>query len=241
MQTLLLIRHGQASFHGPRYDVLSDLGREQGRRLGEHLASAHKPIEVLFSGPRARQRDTALAMRQAAGERGVTLPEPMVLDELDEYPALTLVKKGLPLLYDGDEEVRGWLGDVRLEAGLELASLGAIPHFDRVFRRLALAWMSARLTLDGVESFTDFKARVCRVLQRIADEADGRRAAVVTSGGPVAMAMQLALELSDEKAMRLAEVVANTGLTTLRRTSDEWIVTTFNALPHLDRSLVTYR
>lgn len=56
------------------------------------------------------------------------------------------------------------------------------------------------------------------------------------------MAMQLALDLADEKAMRLCEVVANTGLTTLRRAHDEWIVTTFNALPHLgDRSLITYR
>lgn len=242
MQTLLLIRHGQASFHGPRYDVLSDVGREQGRRLGQHLAGAHKPIEIVFTGPRARQRDTAEAMRLAAAELGTTLPEPIVLDELDEYPAITLLKRGLPLLYDGDEELRGWLGDVRLDASLESVSFGAIPNFDRVFRRVQLAWMSAQLALDDVESFSEFKARVCRVLPRIADEAGGRRAAVVTSGGPVAMAMQLALELNDEKAMRLSEVVANTGLTTLRRTRDEWIVTAFNALPHLnERSLITYR
>lgn len=244
MQKLLLIRHGQASFSGPQYDVLSDLGREQGRALGRYLASdTHKPIEVLFSGPRVRQRDTALAMCEAAKESGAVLPEAIVLDELDEYPAITLLKRGLPVLCDADEELRSWIG-----AGLDAvtvsttATFSTIPNFDRVFRRVQLAWMTSALELEGVESFSDFKARVCRALGQIADEAGGRRAAVVTSGGPVAMAMQLALELSDAKAMRVSEVVANTGLTWLGRTREEWLVTSFNSLPHLaGADLVTYR
>ncbi len=244
VQTLLLIRHGQASFHGPQYDVLSELGRDQGRHLGRYLVGQrHKPIEVVFTGPRRRQRDTAAAMREGAAGIGATLPDAVVVEELDEYPAIALLKRGLPVLCDGDDELRGWLGP--LASSLQqrdLPSFGAIPGFERVFRRVQRAWMTSALTLDGVETFADFKRRVCRVLARIAEEAAGRRAALVTSGGPVAMALQLALDLSDHKAMRMSEVVANTGLTSLRRTHDEWLVTSFNALPHLpERSLITYR
>lgn len=239
MQTLLLIRHGQASFHGPQYDVLSDKGHEQSRHLGQYLATmAHKPIEVVFTGPRARQRDTAATMAAAASVHGLTLPQATVLEELDEYPAISLLKRGLPVLCEDDDELRDWLGPAFAEA----TTFSSMPNFDRVFRRVQAAWMSSQLSLDGIETFADFQERVCRVLAYIAEEAGGRRAAVVTSGGPVAMAMQLALDLSDLKAMRVSEIVANTGLTWLRKSSDEWLVTSFNGLPHLtDPALITYR
>ena len=38
MSVLLLVRHGQASWGSADYDVLSDLGHEQSRLLGKHLA-----------------------------------------------------------------------------------------------------------------------------------------------------------------------------------------------------------
>ena len=40
MGQLLLVRHGQASFGAEDYDVLSETGWEQGRRLGAHLVRA---------------------------------------------------------------------------------------------------------------------------------------------------------------------------------------------------------
>ena len=70
---------------------------------------------------------------------------------------------------------------------------------------------------------------------------DGR-GIVVTSGGPVGMAMQLALGLTDEMAMRMTSVVANSAMTSLRRRDGGYLLTSFNALPHLrDPKLITFR
>jgi broad specificity phosphatase PhoE len=239
VSSVLLIRHGQASFNGPQYDVLSDTGRAQGRHLGRYLATrTDRPVEVVFTGSLARQRDTAAAMQEGAREAGSDLPTAELLEGLDEYPAITLLKRGLPMLCESDAELRAVVGDPLAQGG----GLAGIPQFDRVFRRVQLAWMTAELVLDDVESFADFRARVCGALSDIAERAGEGRAAVVTSGGPVGMAMQLALDLSDHKAMRVSEVVANTGLTSMKRAHGEWLVTSFNALPHLsDPALITYR
>ena len=51
------IRHGQASFGAEDYDVLSDHGEEQARRLGSSLASLSPDLVV--HGSLKRQRDTA--------------------------------------------------------------------------------------------------------------------------------------------------------------------------------------
>ena len=59
MSRLILVRHGQASWGASDYDVLSDLGRAQGRAVGAALAAAgHRPDRVV-TGSLRRQRDTA--------------------------------------------------------------------------------------------------------------------------------------------------------------------------------------
>lgn len=238
MATLLLIRHGQASFDGPVYDVLSHTGHEQGRRLGRWVAGEPRRFDAVFTGPLDRQRDTVRAMREGATAAGGVLPDEVVLDELREYPAIALLRQGLPVLCEEDVELREWVG----EASYEVDVLARIPDFERVFRRVQKAWMQGALRIDGIESFEAFKSRVQRGLERIAAEVDGRRALVVTSGGPVAIAMQLALELTDTKTMRLSEVIANSSHTWLRRREHEWMLLGFNGMPHLrEASLVTYR
>ena len=55
---LVLVRHGQASALSGDYDQLSELGREQSKRLGPWLARwARDPAHVLV-GPRRRHRET---------------------------------------------------------------------------------------------------------------------------------------------------------------------------------------
>src|SRR6478609_986561 len=57
MGVVILVRHGQASFGADDYDVLSETGWAQGRRLGEWLA---RPSSVVNGGMR-RHRETAEA------------------------------------------------------------------------------------------------------------------------------------------------------------------------------------
>lgn len=66
MPSILLVRHGQASFGAADYDALSDLGKEQARVLGAVLKD--RPFDVVVAGAMRRHAQTAEAF-------GVSNPE----------------------------------------------------------------------------------------------------------------------------------------------------------------------
>jgi broad specificity phosphatase PhoE len=72
-------------------------------------------------------------------------------------------------------------------------------------------------------------------------EGRGRRAAVVTSGGPISIAVRLGLGLAEEKTIRLSWVVANASVTELRWRGDELSLFGFNATHHMPPELITFR
>ena len=55
MTTILLARHGQASFGQENYDQLSKLGGMQAQMLGQHYASTQRRIDAIFTGSLVRQ------------------------------------------------------------------------------------------------------------------------------------------------------------------------------------------
>ena len=57
MSSILLVRHGQASWGAADYDVLSTLGEEQAVVVGEALAGLSP--DVIVHGAMSRQRRTA--------------------------------------------------------------------------------------------------------------------------------------------------------------------------------------
>ncbi|MCB1888841.1 MAG: histidine phosphatase family protein, partial [Rhodocyclaceae bacterium] len=59
MSVLTLVRHGQASFAGDRYDALSPRGIEQARALGAWWAERSAGWNTVLQGPRRRHIDTA--------------------------------------------------------------------------------------------------------------------------------------------------------------------------------------
>jgi broad specificity phosphatase PhoE len=75
----------------------------------------------------------------------------------------------------------------------------------------------------------------------MAAEGRGRRALVVTSGGPIAVAVRLALGLGDEVTLRLAWVVGNASTTELRWRGEEVSLFGFNHLHHLPPPQRSYR
>jgi len=143
---------------------------------------------------------------------GVPLPAPAVIAELDEYP------------------------------GHGIFAAAAAAGGERSFERMVQRWRTGELAADGLESFAAFVARVRRGLGHVmAAEGRGRRIAVVTSAGPVSVALQLALGIDDETTVRLHWVVANASITELRYRPGEVTLTAFNAVPHLPRALFTLR
>ena len=59
MTTILLARHGQASFGQENYDQLSELGSIQAQMLGQHYATTQRRIDAIFTGSLVRQQDSA--------------------------------------------------------------------------------------------------------------------------------------------------------------------------------------
>lgn len=78
MAEIILVRHGQANSHATdeeSYDRLSDLGREQARWLGAHLAATNPRFDRVITGTLTRQADTASAMGYDISDRDARLNE----------------------------------------------------------------------------------------------------------------------------------------------------------------------
>ena len=88
MSTLLVVRHGQASFGAADYDQLSELGYLQSERLGTHFSDHGRGIDAVYCGPAKRHRQTLEGLSRAPG---LTLPETNFVPDLAELPAFKLV------------------------------------------------------------------------------------------------------------------------------------------------------
>lgn len=238
MSTLLLIRHGQASLGAADYDVLSPLGEHQARRLGDHLAGMIGPPDVIVSGPRRRQRDTASLLVAAARARGAAFPDPTERAEFDEYPALAIMQQHLQRLAAEDAELT-----THVER-LTRAVQGSREHrsaFEGAFQRMMQHWHEERVSDPEIESSLAFQDRVRRGLVELLAPR-GRTVLVVSSAGPVGVGLGLGLDLDPWSALRASFVVHNSAITELRSRGGAPMLTVFNALPHLhDPAEITLR
>jgi broad specificity phosphatase PhoE len=231
LSSLFLIRHGQASFGAAEYDVLSARGAEQSRALGRQLAAAGTRVDAVYVGPRRRHVDTAHHLRAAAAEAGAPLPEPTTMAELDEFPAIEMLRLWLPRLAAGDPE---------LAAALASGNPGraALAALDKLTR----AWAAGTLEVGELESFAAFAERVGRGLRAIMQaEGRGRQVLVVTSGGPISIAVRTCLDLGDEATMRIALALANASTTEIKWRGDETTLFAFNHVHYLPGDLMTFR
>jgi broad specificity phosphatase PhoE len=219
----LFIRHGKASAMSGDYDRLSPPGVEQSERLGEWLAEQRLVVSAVFLGPRKRHAQTHEAVTRVLSARGLALPEPTVLQDLDEHQGISLVFKLLPSLASEDETLR---------AVVESTGRGESPSPDDMlvaFKRITRRWVRGEIGHDEVESWASFRERIARAMARIAELGRGK----------TALAESLGVR-NEEKVMELSWSLYNGSITELDFTGDRWGVRTFNATPHLrDKRLVT--
>lgn len=237
MSSLLLVRHGQASAHAADYDVLSELGARQASLTGRALAKWVDRVDAVYRGPRRRHRDTLAHLCEAAAAAGLRLPEPTVKDELDEMDVGRLfhvaMDRVLPTCPDLREQLAA--GNVRDDGRAALKHMGGVvgKYLDR--------WAGGEDLGLGLEPFDAFTKRVQSGLHHIMrHEARGRRVLVVTSGGPISVAVRLALGVEARRSMALLAALANASLTELRYTEHDLSVETYNHYSHLlEERLVT--
>jgi phosphohistidine phosphatase SixA len=70
MSTLILVRHGQASFGASDYDRLSETGVRQSELPGIYWAGRGPSFDAAYSGAQQRQQQTQQIVRQAYQRAG---------------------------------------------------------------------------------------------------------------------------------------------------------------------------
>lgn len=239
MSRLLLVRHGQASFLEQNYDQLSATGERQARLLGEYWSHRRMVFPRVYSGPRSRQIETARIVGEIYKDSGLPWPEVQVMQEFDEYHGEWVMESSLAALADRDPQVRD------LQQAFLNASTPGEKHktFQRLFEVVIGKWVSGEVHVENIESWPEFCARVQRGLSLVCSaNGSGEDVAVFSSGGPIGVSLQRALELSPENTLKVAWMARNCSITEFLFSRDRFTLSTFNAFPHLDDpSLLTYR
>jgi broad specificity phosphatase PhoE len=239
MSRVLLVRHAQASFLEPDYDKLSALGETQARVLGRYWAQQKIVFDRACSGPCVRQRDSARIVGEAYRDAGLSFPEPIVMREFDEYQGEAVLERALPQLVETDATIR--------ELHQQFLNIRSPAErskpFQKMFEAVINKWVSAAISVPGVESWDEFCTRVNSGLSRFLSAAKhGEQSAIFCSGGPIAVAVQRALNLSAQDTLRVAWMSRNCSYSEFLYSGKRFTLSAFNAFPHLDdASLLTYR
>jgi len=239
MGRLWLVRHAQASFLQENYDKLSELGEMQSRLLGDYWVRHKMQFDRVCSGPCVRQKDTARIVADAYANAGLGFPTPNILEELDEYDGEAVLENALPGLLERDARIRD------LHRAFEASNESGERRrtFQKLFETVIALWVSGEISPDGVESWDTFCSRVQRGFNAfLSAGGQGERVAIFTSGGPIALAVQRALELSALNTLRVSWMAQNCSYSEFLFSSGRFTLSTFNSFPHLeDPSMQTYR
>ena len=241
MSLLYVVRHGQASFLEDNYDKLSALGETQARLLGEYWSRRKMRFDRVYSGPRARQQETARLVREVYEQAGLPWPQVVIMDEFDEYHGDTVMAAVLPALVEKNPQV------AQLQQAFVNAGTPQEKHrtFQRLFEVVIGKWADGEIEVDNIESWREFSARVRQGVAGICNHRGsraGEQVAVFTSGGPVGVAVQHALNLSSADTLRVAWMARNCSYSEFLFSGERFTLSSFNAYPHLDDpALLTYR
>jgi broad specificity phosphatase PhoE len=239
MGILFLIRHAQASFLQQNYDQLSALGKKQSRLLGEYWAQRNVVFDRACTGPCVRQKDTAKLMDEEYRKAGVEFPEPLILPEFDEYQGEAVLALGLPRLLESSARIR----ELHSKFQASTSPGEQRSSFQKLFEAVIAEWVQGALFLPGVEPWPEFCSRVnLRLSGILAHGGRGEQVAIVTSGGPIAVAMQRALNLSPQHTLQVSWMSRNCSWSEFLYAGDRFTLSAFNTHPHLnDAAMLTYR
>lgn len=213
MGTLYLVRHGQASFGADNYDQLSALGQQQSLRLGEHWLAHGLVFDAMLTGTLQRQKQTWAGIAKGMGidESASTL-----WPGLNEYNSEAVIaaihpqplaKPDTPELY---------------------------RHHFRLLREGLLAWMKEKTQPQGMPPYSEFLSGVTGALDHVRQTHAGA-VLLVSSGGPIAMAVGHVLGLAPEATIELNLRIRNSAVTEFNFNPKRHTLLSYNTLPHLNQ------
>ncbi len=205
MKTILLARHGQASFGKDNYDELSDLGVQQAKLSARHFIDRFVKANI--------------ADENIDGE---TISDETI-NSVENFPIKTISQ------FNEFNHEQVLLNSTGFDNLSELrASLADSPHpnkqLAKMFMQAMVRWHSAEQLdndTDYDESWLQFAKRCQHGLQQVIEQtADGQTSLVFTSGGVISsIASTLFKPTTDSERSQLAfsinRQLANTSVTTI--------------------------
>ena len=236
MGTLYLIRHGQASFGKENYDRLSRKGFQQMKILGEHLVATGCRMDTVYSGPLERQKSSAGEVIRRCRELRWQIPDAVVFPDLSEYDYEAVLFSQLPDMIAGDPAIEEKLKNIYTDGNA----------FQHVFEEAIMRWVSGKYDQPGVETWKAFSSKVHQALSDIASRCGADAPVLVfTSGGVITASLQVAMQLTSQKAVKLGWQLVNASVTRFTCRGKRLTLSGFNDISHLEltqnRSLITYR
>ncbi len=223
--TVLLVRHGQASFGAEDYDVLSALGVRQAEVLAAALVRRGIAPTRVIAGSMRRQIETAAAFAEQA--------ETEIDPRWNEYDANTV------LAHHSASELRLDGPHPGPQEGM------SSREFQAVLDPALSAWIEAGDRGGGPHTWTSFAAAGAAALAELREGLErGEVAAVFTSGGTIAAICAALLDSPATAFPALNRGMVNTGVTKIVIGAAGTSLISINDHSHLeevDRSLVTYR
>jgi broad specificity phosphatase PhoE len=238
LSSLYLIRHGQAGTRG-HYDALSDLGQRQAYLLGQHLAAQELPFKALIAGCLNRQRQTAEQVWRAYRDAGVAVPDIVSEPNWNEFDMTAVFSEFAPLLSEADPRFKQDYQELLRK--LEDAGSPIHQAWTDCDTQAMRAWMEGRYRCR-TESWAAFRQRVLSARAALGAYQPGDAVAIFTSATPISIWVSEALGVSEGNIMRLAGVMYNSAVTTMRLRDDDPMLFSFNGVPHLNEPhLRTFR
>ena len=220
MSTLTLVRHGQASFDSHHYDQLSALGQRQAQATGAYFKTRGDTFTAVYSGPRERQRQTALAITGVLG-----LGEAKVIQALDEFG------EGSTLLEAASART-----------GVSLIENASVSRKDklRLYGEQIGLWAADAVRVDGIPPVAEFRAGIKAWLDELtAAPGRGHKVLAVTSAGVIAVVIAELMQRPSSELGTLMSVIGNASFTQLIWTQDARVLHSYNQTAHLPAELAS--
>jgi len=236
MSQIFLIRHGQASFGQEDYDKLSPVGVRQAKIVARYLSKVGKPFDAVYCGKMNRQVKTAEELIERCRVRKVAIPQIQPSLSFNEYDSLAVWESLIPEIIQENPSLLKDLEQVYTDK----------KSFQILFEQVMDRWISGAYDLPGSPKWSDFKKRVRQGLKDIMRRHSSKmQLAIFTSGGPISVAIQLALGISDKKTMEISWQIMNASITRFKYNDRGFALSGFNDIAHLeleqDEQLLTYR
>jgi broad specificity phosphatase PhoE len=237
-----LVRHGQAGTR-KAYDALSELGRRQARLLGEYFVSEGIQFAAACSGELVRQEETADEVKAVYREAGVSFPEIARESGWNEFDLTHVYRALAPRLCVEDPEFAREYHELvaQARAAAEQPEANVNRRWLPCDSKVVEAWTGGQHAYDG-ETWQAFRERVAGCRFKLEPAERDANIVVFTSATPIGIWTALAMEIHDERALRLAGVLHNASCTVMRLSDGQLRLHSFNAIPHLcEPGLRTYR